>query len=63
MMVNVTHVQYSGGTIATGSGTDERGRTVTFAGDWRPMQTLAEAVESEGEVEVYVPEWAVLSIK
>ena len=47
-------------TIAVGGGTID-GRAVTFAGDWRPMLALAEAIRDRGgPVEAEVPRWAIL---
>ena len=61
--VDTVHTPASGmSTIVTASGLDEKGRRVTFAGDHRPMSGLAEAVEYEGEVEVELESWQILSI-
>jgi hypothetical protein len=48
-------------TILTASGLDKKGRRITFAGDHRPMLDLADAVDAEGEIEVHVESWQVLS--
>ena len=32
------------GTVAIGRGIDERGHCVEFAGDWRPMMDIADAI-------------------
>jgi hypothetical protein len=58
MTVKVSRVDYSGGSVAVGHGVDEAGNLVRFAGDWRPMVAIAEALAEEGEVEADVPEWA-----
>ena len=49
------------GTVSLGVGTDDDGRKVIFAGDWRPMQHIYEAIaRGDDWVEVDVPPWAVL---
>lgn len=61
MQVIVSEVQYDGGTIAIGIGTNvETDKPVRFGGDWRPMSHLAEVIEAEGPVEVEVESWQVL---
>lgn len=37
------------GSVALGFGKTEDGQDVVFAGDWRPMRDLAEAIEEAGE--------------
>jgi hypothetical protein len=61
VILNVHAIKYDGkSTIAIGVGTDDGGNEVRFAGDWRPMQDIAEAIQ-RGEIpEVEVPDWAVL---
>lgn len=62
LRVTVNHVQITPGcTVALGEGTDECGRAVSFAGDWRPMLTIAEALEAGEEVQVYLDHWQVLA--
>lgn len=65
MTVFVTHVDIPPvpSSVITGRGTDENGRVVTFAGDWRPMLALAEALKNEPEIPVDVPWWAVLTVE
>ncbi|MGH7730869.1 MAG: hypothetical protein ACRENJ_06410, partial [Candidatus Eiseniibacteriota bacterium] len=44
--LTVTHVQVTPGcTVALGEGLDECGRAVSFAGDWRPMLAISEALD------------------
>lgn len=59
MTVKVDSISYTGGTLATGYGT-HRGKRIVFAGDWRPMLSLAEAIEQRGPVRADVPSWAIL---
>jgi len=50
------------GTIQWEDGVEiENGDRVRFAGDWRPMRGLAEAVEEHGEVAVELEGWQILS--
>jgi hypothetical protein len=54
---------HPGGTVWVAEGIDTiTGRTVQFAGDWRPMRDIFEAVHGEGRDDVVteVPDWAVL---
>lgn len=61
--VHVVSVTYDGGSIARGGGTDiATGEYVDFAGDHRPMNDLAEALNQDIYVEVDVPEWAILAV-
>ena len=51
-------------TIGFGAGLDEDGRRVRFAGDWRPLRDLGEALAGADEpVEVEVGDWQVPSIE
>lgn len=61
--VEVIAIRYQGGTVAEGFGTDmDTGRPVRFAGDWRPMVAIAEAVQAGDEpVLADVPDWAILA--
>ncbi len=60
--VTVTTIQITPGcTVALGEGLDECGRAVSFAGDWRPMRAIAEALEAGEPVEVYLDDWQVLA--
>lgn len=54
---------FDNGTTAIGIGRDTlTGELIRFAGDWRPMAELAEAVALDGEEAVAVIEpWQVLS--
>lgn len=62
LRVSLTNVQLMpGSTVALGEGIDERGRVVSFAGDWRPMLAIAEALEAGEEVQVYLDGWQILS--
>jgi hypothetical protein len=59
----VTGVNWDGAsTVATGVGQTDDGRVVTFAGDWRPMQTLAEAVHAGVDPEVDVEPYQIINI-
>jgi hypothetical protein len=61
-VIRVTSVQITpGSTVATAAGEDvESGEFVSFAGDWRPMLHLAEALADGQEVVAEVPLWAML---
>jgi hypothetical protein len=62
LRVTVTHVQITPGcTVALGEGLDECGRALSFAGDWRPMLAIAEALGAGEPVEVHLATWQVLS--
>jgi hypothetical protein len=59
--VTVRSVKWDGhSTVATGDGVDENGAEVHFAGDWRPMAAIREAIEMGEEPTAEVPDWAVL---
>lgn len=61
MKVQVTDVTYeAGSTIAIGYGTDEDGKQVRFAGDWRPMRDIAQALNIGEYVEVEVADWQLI---
>jgi hypothetical protein len=63
MQVLVTEVfPHPGGTVWVAEGISQDGRTVQFAGDWRPMRDLYLAVHEDGRDDVVadVPDWAVL---
>ena len=69
-LVHVTEVRYSGGTMAEVTGfVIEADMEVEFAGDWRPMRDLNEAVsrahDAGASLEDYpvvgVPSWAITS--
>lgn len=71
-LVYVTEVSYSGGTMAQASGIIiEADMEVEFAGDWRPMRDLNEAVSRahdagaplEGYPVASVPSWSITSRK
>ena len=51
-------------TIGYGLGVDEDGRRVRFAGDWRPLRDLGEALADADEpILVEVEPWQVLAIE
>ena len=52
-----------GQTIGYAWGTDaETGADVFFAGDWRPMLALGEAIGEEGRIDVSIESWQVIRI-
>ena len=54
----------AGSTIGYGQGIDHEGRCIRFAGDWRPLRDLGEALAGADEpIEVEVANWQVLSIE
>jgi hypothetical protein len=60
-LVTLTRIQIvPGSTVALGEGIDERGRAVSFAGDWRPMLSLAGALDAGDVVTVSLESWQVL---
>ena len=61
VIVHVTKVDITpGSTVGIGYATDAEGREFTFAGDWRPMLQIAEALHAGREVEVWLDGWTVL---
>jgi hypothetical protein len=60
MKLTVTRVEYTGGTIATGWGVDAEGEEFRFAGDWRPLKDIADALEAGEEVVADVPSYAII---
>ena len=62
MRVEVTAVDYSSGGIAVGHGLNDQLETVIFAGDWRPMLQIAEALDDGEIVEVELEDWQILSV-
>ncbi len=60
--VSITDVQITPGcTVALGEGLDECGRAVSFAGDWRPMLAIAEALDRGEPVEAHLDDWQVIA--
>ena len=49
-----------GSTVGIGYATDQDGRQFTFAGDWRPMLQIAEALHDGHEVQVWLDGWQVI---
>lgn len=64
MLVHVEDVSLeSGSSIAIGYGTLDDGTAVRFAGDWRPMRDIKEALAAAPEDDLPVAEvedWAIL---
>src|SRR6516225_5054502 len=53
LRVTVTHVQMTpGSTVALGEGLDSCGRAISFAGDWRHMLAITEALDAGEEVQL-----------
>jgi hypothetical protein len=64
MLVFAESVHLNGSSVGFGRGVDEEGNEVFFAGGWRAMYALGEAIEEAGEpLEVHLEEWQVLSIR
>jgi hypothetical protein len=67
MKVIVTSVEdYWGSTITHGAGihvTDDGVEVVHFAGDWRPMRNIAEALHAGDQVEVELEDWQITGIR
>ncbi len=60
--VSITNVQIMPGcTVALGEGLDEHGRAISFAGDWRPMLAISEALDRGEPVEGYLHDWQVVA--
>ena len=51
------------GSIGYGVGLDEEGRRIRFAGDWRPIEALAEALDAGEVVEAEVEGWQILGVE
>jgi len=61
MKLTVESVHYEpGSTIATAIGVDENGQRWHFAGDWRPMRDVAEALKAGEDVKVDVESWQIM---
>jgi hypothetical protein len=62
LKAKVLRVQITpGSTVATGEALDALGRSIFFAGDWKPMLQIAEALEAGERVEVYLRSWQILA--
>ncbi|HEY2638941.1 MAG TPA: hypothetical protein VGI66_03530 [Streptosporangiaceae bacterium] len=48
------------GTVTMITGTREDGERVLFAGDWRAIDGLCDAVMAEGEIQAEVEAWQIL---
>lgn len=60
--VHVTSVDITpGSSVGIGHATDTQGQAITFAGDWRPMLLIAEALHDGEEVEVWLDGWEIIS--
>jgi hypothetical protein len=59
--VVVERIEWDGrSSVAIGHGTEEDGgRPIRWAGDWRPMQAIAEALDAGEAPVAIVPDWAV----
>lgn len=51
-----------GATTARCVGISEEGARFAFAGDWRPCEVIAEALDNGEEVEVEVEPWQILAL-
>ena len=59
--VHVTKVDITpGSSVGIGHATAEDGREFTFAGDWRPMLAIAEALYDGQEVKVWLDGWQIM---
>jgi hypothetical protein len=65
VLVSAVRVPDAISTICTAEGVRQSdGRTVTFAGDWRSMRTLASAIRDSGDPQLArVPAYAILTIE
>lgn len=60
-IVTVTKVDLTpGSTVGIGYAVDQEGEQFTFAGDWRPMLLIAEALHSGDAVQVWLYGWTIL---
>jgi len=63
LLVHVTNVSIPMmSTIGIGTGYDDAGRMVEFAGDHRPMREMGYALENGEDVTVLVPAYAITNI-
>jgi hypothetical protein len=63
MTVIVDSIHVAGhSTIAYGVGRSERDELVHFAGDWRPMLRILEAVQAGEEVTVELEPWQIVAV-
>lgn len=63
MIVNVDTTFYRSGSIGYAKGTDEKGDTVYFATDWRPIRDMADALKAGEEVQCEVEQWMLISFE
>lgn len=62
ILVQVTKVDITpGSSVGIGHAADAEGREFTFAGDWRPMLLIAEALHDGVDVEVWLDGWEIIS--
>lgn len=50
-----------GSSVGIGYATDSEGREFAFAGDWRPMLLIAEALHDGEAIEVWLDGWEIIS--
>ena len=61
VIVTVTKIDITpGSSVGIGYATDDAGNAFTFAGDWRPMLSIAEALHEGHEVKVWLDGWTIL---
>jgi len=53
--------EFPGSTIWIGRGATEDGRRITFAGDWRPMRDIYEALDAGDIAMVELASWQIMS--
>ena len=62
--LTLTGIRWTPGcTVAFGRGTDDSGRGVLFAGDWRTMLHLVDMLDADIPVEVWIDSWQVLGYR
>lgn len=63
LRIDVTAVEPSRDSVWLAEGVDPDGRVVSFAGDWRAMLDLAEALEADGSAVASVERWQVTAVR
>jgi len=60
MFLTIESVTRSGASVWTAVGVDAEGQRHRFAGDWRPMRDVADAIDAGEVIEIDVSDWQLL---
>jgi hypothetical protein len=61
--ITIQQVNWRGGSIGIGKGVDANNQTIYFAGDWRPLRDMKEALDSGALVEIEIEPWQEISFE